>query len=54
MVRQGQLLHHAAAAARRSAGRGLSLYEQIIAAHPDSPAAALAAARLRSIDADGR
>lgn len=53
-VRQAQLLHHAATAARRSAGRGLALYEQIIASHPDSPAAEVAAVRLRSIDDGSR
>jgi hypothetical protein len=50
MVRQAQLLRRAAVAARRSADRGLALYEQIIATDPDSPAAELAAVRLRSID----
>lgn len=52
-LRHAQLLHHAATAARRSAHRGLALYEQIIASHPDSPAAEIAAVRLRSLD-DGQ
>jgi hypothetical protein len=54
MVRQAQALHHAAVAARRSADRGLALYEQIITTHPQSPAATLAAVRLRSLDAEPR
>jgi hypothetical protein len=45
-VRQAQLLHRAAVAARRSADRGRALYEQIVELHPDSPAAELAAMRL--------
>lgn len=48
-VRQAQLLHRAAVAARRSEDRGRSLYKQIIAMHPDSPAAELALARLESL-----
>jgi hypothetical protein len=50
-VRQAQLLHRAAVAARRPGDRGIALYKQIIATHPDSPAAELAAVRLRSLDA---
>ena len=53
-LRQAQLLHHAATAARRSAQRGLALYEQIIARHPDSAAAEIAAVRLRSLDGGQR
>jgi hypothetical protein len=45
-VRNAQLLHRAAVAARTSADRGLALYHQIIATHPDSPAAELAATRI--------
>jgi hypothetical protein len=45
-VRNAQLLHRAAFAARTSADRGLALYHQIIAMHPDSPAAELAATRI--------
>lgn len=50
-VRQAQLLHRAAVTSRRSAERGLVLYEQIIELDPQSPAAELAAVRLRSLDA---
>lgn len=49
-VRQAQLLHRAAVAARRSPDRGLALYQQIIAMHPDSPAAKLAATRMSELD----
>lgn len=54
VLRQAQQLHHAATAARRSAPRGLALYEQIIASHPDSPVAEIAAVRLRDLDDGGR
>jgi hypothetical protein len=50
-VRQAQLLHRAAVAARRSPDRGRSLYQQILEIHPDSPAAQLAAMRLERLDA---
>lgn len=50
-VRQAQLLHRAAVAARRPGDRGIALYKQIIATHPAGPAAELAAMRLRSLDA---
>lgn len=50
VVRQAQLLHHAAIAARRSPDRGQALYRQIIATLPDSPAAELAAKMLDGID----
>lgn len=49
-VRQAQLLHRAAVATRRSPDRGHALYRQIIAMHPDSPAADLAAKRLEGVD----
>lgn len=48
-VRQAQLLHRAAVATRRSPDRGHALYRQIIAVHPDSPAADLAAKRLGGV-----
>lgn len=48
-VRQAHLLHRAAVATRRSPDRGHALYRQIIANHPDSPAADLAAQRLADI-----
>lgn len=50
LVRQAQLLHRAAVAARRSTDRGLALYEEIIALDPAAPAAELAAVRLRSLE----
>lgn len=49
MVRQAHLLHRAAVATRRSPDRGHALYRQIIAIHPDSPAADLAAKRLEGV-----
>ena len=45
-VRQAQLLHRAAVAARRAPDRGVALYQQIVELHPGSPAAELAAMRL--------
>lgn len=53
-VRQAQLLHRAAVAARRSPDRGLALYQQIITMYPDSAAAELAGMRLGKLDGDSQ